>query len=167
MSYLPSDLHIVDTGHSIEVEYETGSHLTYKGIKYNLIQFHFHEPSEHRVKSKHFDMEMHLVHKSNKGDLLVLASFIKEGQRNHFFDLIWSNLPEANQREIISHRKHLNIAKLFKSCGSAYYYSGSLNTPACTERVQRIVLKAPLEISKEQIQEFTKYYHANYRTTQR
>ena len=37
-----------------------------------------------------------------------------------------------------------------------YTYGGSLTTPPCTEGVQWIVLKEPIELSKEQIDRFIK-----------
>jgi carbonic anhydrase len=32
------------------------------GTKYNLLQFHWHTPSEHELNGERFSMEMHLVH---------------------------------------------------------------------------------------------------------
>lgn len=29
---------------------------------FNLKQFHFHSPSEHRINEEHFPLEMHMVH---------------------------------------------------------------------------------------------------------
>lgn len=33
------------------------------GRVYELLQFHFHTPSEHTFDGKHYPMEAHLVHK--------------------------------------------------------------------------------------------------------
>ena len=39
-----------------------------------------------------------------------------------------------------------------------YAYVGSLTTPPCTEGVQWIVLKEPIELSKDQIDRFMRVY---------
>ena len=39
-----------------------------------------------------------------------------------------------------------------------YAYGGSLTTPPCTEGVQWLVLKEPIELSKEQIDRFMRAY---------
>jgi hypothetical protein len=55
-------------------------------IGYELIQFHFHAPSEHLVAGKRFPMEVHFVHqKANSGDLGVVGVFLTEGAANQSF----------------------------------------------------------------------------------
>ena len=38
-------------------------------------------------------MEMHLVHKSEAGELAVIGVFIEEGTHNDAFDAVWNNMP--------------------------------------------------------------------------
>ncbi len=43
---------VEDLGYTIEADYGSGSsqnYVTYGGTKYNLLQFHFHQPSEHQI----------------------------------------------------------------------------------------------------------------------
>ena len=44
--YHPTPLHIIDNGHTIQVNYETGSSISVGGKRYDLTEFHFHKPSE-------------------------------------------------------------------------------------------------------------------------
>ena len=44
------------------------STLTIGNDVYTLVQYHFHNQSEHTVKGRHFPMEMHLVHKAQSGN---------------------------------------------------------------------------------------------------
>jgi carbonic anhydrase len=41
---------------------DAGPEVRLNGIPYDLIQFHFHTPSEHTVNGRRTDMEVHLVH---------------------------------------------------------------------------------------------------------
>jgi carbonic anhydrase len=55
-----------------------GSYIVAGGVRYELVQFHFHHPSEEAVKGKLTDMEVHLVHKSADGKLAVVAVRLRE-----------------------------------------------------------------------------------------
>ena len=69
----------INNGHTIQVNYTEGDTLTIGDTNYELIQFHFHSPSEHTVHGKHYPMEMHFVHKSPSGTLAVVGVFIEQG----------------------------------------------------------------------------------------
>jgi len=47
-----------NNGHTIEVRVNPGSYIVAGGVRYNLIQFHFHHPSEEAVKGKLTDMDI-------------------------------------------------------------------------------------------------------------
>ena len=63
----------INNGHTIQVNYSEGDTITLGDTDYELIQFHFHTPSEHTVHGKHYPMEMHFVHKSPSGALAVIG----------------------------------------------------------------------------------------------
>ena len=75
-NYQATPLRIVNNGHTIQVNYETGSFITIGGERFDLLQFHFHSPSEHTVDGKHSAMELHLVHKSAAGQFGMTSSVI-------------------------------------------------------------------------------------------
>src|SRR4051794_39968661 len=79
-SYQPSKLNIVNNGHTIQVNYDEGSSIEVDGTRYDLVQFHFHAPSEHQIHGKPNDAEMHLVHKSADGATAVIALFLQQGE---------------------------------------------------------------------------------------
>src|SRR5262245_11298928 len=61
--YKPSKLKIVDNGHTIQVNYAPGSFIAVGDKQYELVQFHFHKPSEEKINGKSYDMVAHLVHR--------------------------------------------------------------------------------------------------------
>jgi carbonic anhydrase len=156
----------INNGHTIQVNYSEGDTMTLGDADYELIQFHFHAPSEHTVQGKHYPMEMHFVHKSPSGALAVIGVFIKQGAHNAAFDPIWSNLP--TQKGLESHFEHVqvNVDDLLPHSHKSYRYDGSLTTPPCSEGVKWIVMKAPIQLSAEQIARFTALIKGNNRPVQ-
>ncbi|GAA6617124.1 carbonic anhydrase [Scytonema sp. NUACC26] len=94
-----SPLRIVNNGHTIQVNYESGSSIKVDGQTFNLVQFHFHDPSEHTIDKKLFDMELHLVHRSDAGSLAVIGVLLKQGQHNAALQPIWDAFPDRNEPE--------------------------------------------------------------------
>jgi len=164
--YEATSLHVLNNGHTIEVEYEPGSSMTINGEEYRLLQFHFHTPSEHLVDGNNFPMEMHLVHGNTAGELAVIGVLIKEGKKNKTFNKIIKNAP--NHEGVIEVKgKHINLAKLLPEDTDEYFnYSGSLTTPPCSEVVRWFVMKDSIEFSKKQIHKFVSIIHLNARPAQ-
>ncbi|KAF9401924.1 hypothetical protein BGZ94_005061, partial [Podila epigama] len=70
-------------GHTVEVDLDASSAkynntVTLNGKQFNLIQFHFHTPSEHRIDGRHADAELHLVHRSPKDQSIAVISLLLE-----------------------------------------------------------------------------------------
>src|SRR5215467_6166083 len=80
--YSPSPLKIVNNGHSIQVNYAPGSSISVGGKDYEVVQFHFHHPSEEKVRGRRYDMVMHIVHKDSQGHLAVVAVLMKTGHES-------------------------------------------------------------------------------------
>lgn len=157
---------LINTGHSIQVNFPQGDALTIGGEVYSLVQFHFHGPSEHTVRGRRFPMEMHLVHMSAERKLAVIAVLIEQGKPNKAFDPICSNLP--TKRGVEDHLEHvpIDVELIMPRDRSAYRYDGSLTTPPCTEGVKWIVLRQPAHISATQIRAFRKVLWKNNRPVQ-
>jgi len=47
-----------------------------------------------------------------------------------------------------------------------YHYNGSLTSPPCSEGVAWFVMKTPIEVSAEQVAQFTAVMHQNARPVQ-
>ncbi|MFH1701844.1 MAG: carbonic anhydrase family protein [Nitrospirota bacterium] len=154
LSYKETPLKIINNGHSIQVNSEPGSSLTVDGETYELLQFHFHAPSEHTVKGQFYDMELHLVHKNKHNELAVVGVFMKKGQPNKIIQVLWNNLPAELNKENVVNEISVNASGLLPKDRSYYHYFGSLTTPPCSEGVNWSVLKTPIEVSEEQVEKF-------------
>jgi len=149
--YLDKPLIIENNGHAIEVPYEAEpgqkpSRLVVGLDIYNLVQFHFHAPSEHVVNGQPAAMELHLVHRDVLGNLAVVGILMKIGQNpNRFVDLIMGKAPEEEGAVPIN--VSINASALLPKSLNYYTYSGSLTTPPCTEGVRWFVLKEPVHVS--------------------
>ena len=165
--YKPVALRIVDTGHTVQVNYAEGSTIVVAGERYELKQFHFHKPSEERIDGRWFDMVAHLVHRSADGRLAVVAVlFDARQQANPFLRTVWPHLPLEPGREFAPAEVIIDANALLPQVRTYFTYIGSLTTPPCTEGVLWIVLKTPLEASPEQVAVFGKLYSANARPLQ-
>ncbi len=156
----------INNGHTIQINYDDGDTLTLGGTAYELVQYHFHSPSEHTLSGRRFPMEMHLVHRSASGALAVLSVLIEQGRHNAAFDPIWTNLPRTKGVEV--HYEHVNVDvdTLLPPVLTSYRYNGSLTTPPCTEGVKWMVLTTPIELDAGQVRAFTDLIHGNSRPTQ-
>lgn len=164
-NYAPTKLNIINNGHTIEVKYDKGSFITIAKEKYKLMQFHFHTPSEHLIDGLPAVMEMHLVHKSNRGKLAVVGVLFHLGAENINFESIWANLPER-PRQKRSVGVKINAIDLLPASKRYFAYSGSLTAPPCTEGVKWQVLREPLEVSEEQLMKIESILGANSRLVQ-
>jgi len=165
--YKPSPLTIIDNGHTVQVDYAPGSFITVQGKRYELVQFHFHKPSEEKINGKSTDMVAHLVHKDADGNLAVVAVLLKTGQPNKLVEILWKNLPPTKEKETTVAGVQVNATDLLPPNKAAYYtFTGSLTTPPCSEGVTWFVLKSPAAISKSEVARFAQMYPMNARPTQ-
>ena len=165
-SYKESGLKIINNGHTIQVNYGQGSSITFDGKTYDLLQFHFHSPSEHTSNGKAHNMEAHLVHKNQDGELAVVGVFLTKGKQNDFIETLWAHLPEKVGKEEAAENVRIQAAQLLPADQSFYRYQGSLTTPPCSEGVVWSVMETPVEVSEEQISRFTAAIHDNARPVQ-
>ncbi len=164
--YEDTPLKVINNGHTIQVEVRPGSFILHGGARYELVQFHFHTPSEERINGRVFDMVAHLVHKSAQGRLAVVAVLLTAGREQPMLQQIWNAMPGTAN----STRERLDILinarQLLPADPGFYSFMGSLTTPPCTEGVQWLVMKTPVEISREQIGHFAALYPMNARPLQ-
>lgn len=156
----------INNGHTIQINYPGGDTLALGDEAYELVQYHFHNESEHTVAGKHFPMEMHLVHKSADGRLAVVGVLIAEGAHNTAFDPVWANLPKVKGVETHLPAVKVDVDALLPAARTSYRYDGSLTTPPCSEVVKWIVMTTPIQLSKEQIGAFTALIRDNNRPVQ-
>ena len=164
--YKPSTLKIINNGHTIQINYDPGSTITVGGKQYELVQFHFHRPSEEKIDGKSFDMVAHLVHKDSSGNLAVVAVLVRSGQSNSLIATLWSHLPQEKGVEQLVANTQIDAARLLPSDRAYYTFTGSLTTPPCSEDVTWFVLRDPMQFSKQEVARFAKLYPMNARPVQ-
>lgn len=157
-SYRSGGNEVVNNGHTVEVDYAKGSSLSVDGIPFELIQFHFHAPSENLIEGKSFPIEAHFVHANRDGELAVVALLFTDGADNPGLAEIWSMLPK-NEGERNRLSPPFAADRLLPSDRDYYRYSGSLTTPPCTEGVRWLVLKHPVTASRAQIDALSHVLH--------
>lgn len=163
--YQSTTAEVVDNGHTIEVQFEPGNSITIDDEVYQLLQFHFHTPSEHLIDNKAAAMEVHFVHQNEAGKLAVVGIMMNSGAENPAIASIWDAIPDNNQVKAAS-KMSLNAAKLLPKNKTFLSYDGSLTTPPCSEEVSWNILVESIELSPEQIATFESLYPYNARPIQ-
>jgi len=152
--YKPGPLKIINNGHTIQVNVVPGSKLRIDGKAFDLLQFHFHRPSEEHINGKPSAMVIHFVHKNDAGELAVLGVLLQEGNENPGIKTLWSYAPPKEGPEVAPDNVAFNPNNLLPREMEFFHYDGSLTTPPCTEKVKFFILKSQVNISKEQITQF-------------
>ena len=166
LDYKPLALRIVNNGHTVQVNADAGSFCMIGATKYDLLQFHFHHPSEHLLRGKTFDLECHFVHRSGGGDLAVVGVFIAPGAHNPALQAIFDVMPRQEGPERRASGTVDPLA-LLPNGRTFFRYMGSLTTPPCSEGLTWTVYREPIEASPQQIQQFAALFPNNARPVQR
>ncbi len=148
--YQPTPLKIENTGHYVEVPYDPTSFL-YVGSQptdvYQLVQFHFHAPSEHTINGVRYDAELHLVHTNAIGETAVVG-VLPVQFRSGVADIRYHHGQLSPHRlEKLNYMQEVNVFDLLPFRRGFYRYAGSLTTPPCSESVQWFVLQDPVPIT--------------------
>ena len=165
IDYRPSGFSVVDNGHTIQVNIEGGNSIEVQGRRYDLLQFHFHRPSEERIDGRQFDMVAHLVHKDPEGKLAVIAVLLDRGSAHPLVQKVWNNLPLEKGTEMRV-RNGLDMNHLLPADRRYFTYMGSLTTPPCSEGVLWMVMQQPVPMATDQINVFSRLYPMNARPIQ-
>jgi carbonic anhydrase len=166
-NYQPAKLRIINNGHTIQINYPAGSSITVGDKKYELKQFHFHHPSENKIKGKAFSLEAHFVHADASGNLAVVAVMLKPGPANPVLATLWAHVPREAGPEQKLDDVAINAADLLPAERNYYTFSGSLTTPPCSENVTWLLLKAPNTLTQAQSDTFGSIYEYNARPVQK
>ena len=147
-------LRLINTGHGLKVLFDQaspGPYINYNGERYDLLQLHFHTPSENHLFGYAFPMEVHLVHQSATGKLLVIGVFLNRGKANHYLQQLLTRIPKAKNSPQDDSTVTLNPMELLPANHSYYQFMGSLTTPPCTEGLTWIVMRQPIFVSRQQV----------------
>ena len=112
-----------------------------------LQQFHFHTPGGERIAVEEFTMVAHLLHKSWSGQLLAVAVHFRIGAESPLLDTLMPIIPAKADGDHALTGVVMHASALLPPQRGYYRYAGSLTAAPCTEGVDWVVLKQPLELS--------------------
>lgn len=142
----------------VEAEVPSGvAALHVGGVRHELVQFHFHTPSEHELDGTRFPIEQHFVHKGPDGQTVVLGLFlVAGGDGTAMQDRVLHHLPvECGEEDEVD---GVDIASALPTDLSTFRYDGSLTTSPYTEGVSWLVLRRPQPISDDTIDRYRGLY---------
>ena len=112
------------------MNYGPGSVLTVAGKPFELLQFHFHAPSEHAIAGSRAPMEVHFVHGDADGSLAVVGVMMQAGGHNDPLSSVFANMPAEAGPEVEIADTAIDASAMLPSGSTAYsHYKGSLTTP--------------------------------------
>lgn len=164
--YRPSNGTVVNNGHTVQVNVEGDNTITVRGSTFKLLQFHFHHPAEERINNRGFAMVAHLVHRSEQGQLAVVAVLLDPGSVNRLIHKVWTYMPLDTDDSVRMPPGMVDLSELLPPDQRYYQFMGSLTTPPCTEGVLWLVLKQPVAIGPEQLRLFGQLFPNNARPVQ-
>ncbi|RDC59820.1 Carbonate dehydratase [Alteripontixanthobacter maritimus] len=135
--------------HKVQVDTPTGQGMISGDRLFNLLQVHFHTPSEHAVSGKRYPLTAHLVHATSDGTLGVLGIMFEAGAANPALQNIVDAMPRGNGGDVTVDMSDMVPADL-----SVHRYMGSLTTPPCSENVNWHVAETVMTASPAQIAAF-------------
>ena len=177
--YATPSIALKHTEKTIQGNVNTGNRIILSGEPFELLQFHFHHPSEHSIHGQHFPMEIHFVHANARGELAVLGVFLTTGPENQILTPILEAVPRQPKKAMHIPELQIDLGRLVLGDRPPqapsnqvpperlmFRYSGSLTTPPCSEPVQWFVFKDPIPASPAQIDAFKALFPSNARPTQ-
>ncbi|KAI1114715.1 alpha carbonic anhydrase [Nemania sp. NC0429] len=169
-------------GSTVEVVMEgLGGTLELEGLSYELMQFHFHNPSEHVDNGVSMPMEMHMVF-SHEEQLAVIgvyvdlvdtvslnpARLLPRVTPSSMLETIFSSIDDIATPGTETETRAFSMTGLSDLLASADFkrYSGSLTTPPCSEGVAWSVSTKNLILSRSTFAKVRDVVGFNSRYTQ-
>ncbi|KAG5055094.1 hypothetical protein AAZX31_03G117100 [Glycine max] len=148
--YKPAPVVLINRGHDIMLQWNgDAGQLNINGTFYNLMQCHWHTPSEHTLNGTKFDLELHAVHKTSKGEIAVIGIWYKIGHSDPLLSKLLNDIKSIKDKKIDV--GVINPGDIMFETKEYYRYVGSLTTPPCTEGVVWTIVKEVRTVSTEQL----------------
>lgn len=164
--YRVAPLKLADDGHTVRVRFSNASQLHIGNQRYTLQQFHFHTPGGDRLAGEEFPMAAHLLHKSPSGQLLALVVLFRVGAGNPLLNTLLPLIPAKADGDHTLTGRSVDANSLLPKSRGYYRYAGSVTGAPCTEGVDWIVMKQPLELSAAQLTRYRQRFADNARAVQ-
>lgn len=165
-SYASKARDIVNNGNTLQVGFDNAGALGFNNKSYELVQLHFHTPSENQVNDKAYPAEVHLVHKDSDGNLLVIGVFVQNGEQNNALEAVLKATPKKLNDTKPLKLKGISLSTLLPSKSAYYTFQGSLTTPPCSGNVTWVVMKDTIQASAKQLEQLGAILKQNARPTQ-
>jgi len=165
--YIGGPVTLENTGRGLIARVDPGSYIVAGGVRYDLLRYEFHHPSEHAVKGRLTDMEVDLIHRSQDGRLAIVAVRLNEdrGVPNAVLATLWQHLP-ATSGSSAKVEDMIDPGGLLPADRGYWTYTGSELTPPCSEGVLWFVFESDISISREQLRAFADLFRMNTRPLQ-
>ena len=163
-NYQSAPITIFNNGNGIDAEFETQQNfVTYKGEQYFLDGFHLHTDSENTFNGQTTDSEIHLVHISNAGNILVVGRLLEgvdpngpdanliDPQLSSFFGNLDSSLADTS---VEIDGGNFDPSQLISNNSQIYNFGGSLTTPPFSDATW-VVAADTLKVSQNDVQNFS------------
>jgi carbonic anhydrase len=157
---------LLNNGHTFQANVPAGQYLEIGGERFDLVQFHFHRPSEEQVNGKTAAMVAHLVHRNAAGKLAVVGVLLDVKRGASGFDQVLSRLTPKAGEPFTPEGFQLDLPALLPARLDYYDFEGSLTTPPCSEGVHWIVLKQHMSVSATNAAAFQHVFGRNARPVQ-
>ena len=164
--YLPAPLRMADDGHTVRVRFDKGSSLHIGHERYTLQQFHFHTPGGDTIAGEEFPMAAHLLHKSQSGQLLAVVVLFRTGAEHALLNTLLPLIPAHADGDHTRTDIIVDASRLLPEQRGYFRYPGSVTAPPCTEGVDWIVMKQPVELSTAQLTRYRQRFADNARPVQ-
>ncbi|EKX32759.1 hypothetical protein GUITHDRAFT_148394 [Guillardia theta CCMP2712] len=144
---------VVHNGHTVQTSGVKG-YFQYDSTWFELLQFHFHTPSEHQLDDNLQQAEIHFVHKSQSNNYLVIGVFVETADENpEYFKELLADFPKSEEEAAAI--VHFNYTQLLQDVvgdnANYWMYSGSFTTPNCQEGVTWIVMNKKVKMTAKDI----------------
>ena len=154
LDYKTGGKHVINNGHTVQINYVQGSDMQVGDKTFELKQFHVHAPSENAIDGKLYPMDAHFVHADEDGNLAVIGLMFEIGEANAELEKAWQQMP-SEPSGLVELTTAVNALSLMPEDHDYYRFNGSLTTPPCSEGVSWFVMKEPVTASREQIEKFS------------
>jgi carbonic anhydrase len=161
--YRAAPLRLANDGHTVRVRFDKSGQLVIGKEHYTLQQFHFHTPGGDQIQGENFPFAAHILHKSARGQLLAITVPFRVGAENPLLSTLLPLIPLRTDGDHKHPDVSVNARQLLPTNLGYYRYSGSLSAAPCTENVEWIVMKQPLELSAAQLARWQKRFADNMR----
>ncbi|KAK1576461.1 hypothetical protein Q3G72_014062 [Acer saccharum] len=163
--YKPAPAVVKNRAHDISVFWKgDAGKLDINGTDYQLLQVHWHSPSEHSFNGSRYELELHAVHKSASGNLAVIAIVYKYGHPDAFLSRVLQHKTTGKNELPLG---IVNPEDIKFGSRKYYRYVGSLTVPPCTEGVVWTVVKKLRTVSREQVRMLRETVHDGLKGTAR